>query len=254
LSVFGKFPNVSTDPPTDDETGTGDQEPTETIDSAPAASDVSKMTESGPAGPATPDGDDSDFAAAIQSVPWVSSVLAGAGSFLGGYVLMAALFFVGPASAGNGPLAEQLKQIGYVFYNAHFVDGLISVSSEQIQLAGSPRVNLLLDEGVVGLSTSIPIPVYLAVPVVTLLVAGGLLATYRPDVTTDSVSIGLTGAGMALGYALLALAGTFVVVRSLADGSASYAPDRLQTLALGFAYPFVVGIAGMIVGSLLDRA
>jgi hypothetical protein len=107
----------------------------------------------------------------------------------------------------------------------------------------------VLDQGnlLLGLETSTPAAVYFAVPIVVLVVAGTVFARLFLPVGAglDSTSVAKRsvngGIAVAVGYLLVAMLGTFLVVRH-AGGSvpAEASPDRLQTLAMATVYPLVL--------------
>ncbi|WP_181684912.1 hypothetical protein [Halorhabdus salina] len=191
---------------------------------------------------------DEERLAPLRSFSWGRGILTGALSFVVGYLLMAALFFVGPPSIDAQSLSGRFDQIAYIFYNSQFVDGLISAPAD-VTIPGGRRFNFVLE----ATEPAVPIVVYLSIPVVSVLVIGGLFqAVVRSDVD-EYVDAGLTGAAMALGYVAVALVGTFLIARSTGNGIATFAPDRIQTVVLCVAYPFVLGTLGALGGLMIDR-
>lgn len=191
-------------------------------------------------------GSEAPLGDAIAAVDWLAAVIAGILGAVLGYVLLAAVFVLGPASFGAiSSTVEQVRQLGLLFYNAHFVDLVASVS-EGAAVAGGRRINIITESA--GQST-VPIVVYLLVPVVTL-VAVGLVATARRG-DGEWIEAAGTGVGMAVGYVLVLLPATVLVTRS--GGGSSISPDLLQTVALGLGYPLVLGTVGAAVGVALAR-
>lgn len=191
---------------------------------------------------------DDDALEELRGFPWLGGILAGAVAWIVGYVLFAALFYVGPASIEAPSQSSRLTQIGHLFYNAQFVDRIVTAPAD-FMIAGGRRTNFLLESGV----TELPLAVYFGVPVVALVVAGVLFGVLLLDPSPDFVDAGLTGIAVALGYIVAAVAGTFLFVSTAAEGQATAFPDRIQTAAFGFAYPFVLGTLGSLLGSLYDR-
>lgn len=122
--------------------------------------------------------------------------------------------------------------VGWLFYNAHFVD-------TRIEAMGTQSENFIAasDGGTIAL-------LYL-VPVVLLLAAGVLLArTSDADEPADGA---VAGASVAVGYFPLALAGAFLFSY---DGS--IAPTIVTAVLLaGLVYPLALGAVGGAAGSAL---
>lgn len=198
------------------------------------------------------DGTDGLFAeerlAGVRRFPWLRGIGTGVVAWFAGYVLFAALFYVGPASIQTSSQTSRLTQIGHLFFNAQFVDRLVSAPVD-IAVFGGRRTNFILEAG----STQLPTAVYFAVPVLALLAAGVLFGVLAIDPSEDYVQAGLAGTAMALGYVVVAVLGTFLFVITAAEGRVTAYPDRVQAAVLGFAYPFVLGTLGVLVGSVYDR-
>lgn len=237
----------------------------------------------------------------LNGVPLLGGLLAGVSSFVAGY-----LAFVGIA-AGTGDSidfnVESLQQVGLLFYNSirvptqmqgvrpfedengqsgEFVDDfwynpffdsdtvehqnsiflqgdLVESSTETIQTNSV--------ETFVGTSLSFPAPVYLAIPVAILFVAGVAFAYLfiRPggrasgqDLLVRSVVGGVT---LTMGFLLFALVGLYGFVL---EDTLLYLPglgvdpqftraDRQSTLIYASLYPAVVGTAGVFAGQLLHK-
>ena len=186
--------------------------------------------------------------AEIERLPLAPSVLGGLGSFVGGYALFVALVTVSGNVNYSNPVAV-LKQLGSLFYNAHNVPLL---RYREITVGGEPvsqqaMINLLQQA-----DPSLPRPVYYAVPVVAIAIGAAVLVaryvdTGEPVKTTASV-VG----GMALGYVLAALVGSFLVAQrtTLESAFETLSPAPVETLAFGVAYPVLVTllIGGAFVG------
>jgi hypothetical protein len=191
---------------------------------------------------------DDERLAPLRSFSWGTGIVTGALSFLVGYVLVAMLFFVGPASITASSLTVRLQRIGVIFYNAHFVDRIVAAPKGTLVPGVEPRLNLLL----VVSDSVIPIVVYFAIPVAVLLAVSVAFSKFVLS-GTELADAALTGLSMALGYLAVALLLTFLVTRPIGGGGAAFVPDRIQTVALCFAYPFVLGTLGALGGLLLGR-
>lgn len=188
-----------------------------------------------------------DRLAAVRTFSWPQAILTGAAAWLLGYLLTVALVVIGPASMAAPSRSEWLKQVGYVFYNAQFVDGVVTAPSD-VFVPGGRRINLLLG----STDLAIPIAVYFAIPIVAILLASAVFG-YRYLREANYATAGLGGFAMAIGYVALAVVGTYVLVRTTGDGVATLAPDRLQTVTLAFAYPFVLGTVGAAAGMVFNN-
>lgn len=141
--------------------------------------------------------------------------------------------------AFNGEPATY-EMVGWVFYNAHFVDTVF----REVPLFGTLTTSFIGgDDGFTVLLFGIPI--------VALLASGVALAVITQ--ATDAVQGGLAGAMVVLGYLVMTVAGVFMV--RVTVGGASGAPDLLPALFLaGFMWPVVFGgIGGAVTGFLVSR-
>ncbi|MFB6202310.1 MAG: hypothetical protein ABEI98_09890 [Halorhabdus sp.] len=188
-----------------------------------------------------------DWLADLRRVPAIRGVLAGGAAWLVGYVLTAGLFYVGPATLRAGSTVERLRGIGLIFYNAQFVDGVETLSAGELQ--ETVRFNLILEQT----ATSVPAPVYFAIPVVALLAAGAAVGYLTLDPGAEYTTFPLVGIALAVGYLPLAIAGVFVAELAVgwSLGTIVLEPDLLTAAAFGFVYPFVVGTVGAVVGAVL---
>ncbi|WP_143920383.1 hypothetical protein [Halorhabdus utahensis] len=190
-----------------------------------------------------------DWLADLRDVPVIPGVVAGGVAWLLGYLLMAALFFVGPATLSAGSTVERLRGIGVIFYNAQFVNGAETLSAEGVQ--ETVRFNLILEQTV----TSVPEPVYFAIPVVAILAVGAAVGYVALEHNAEYVTVPLVGIAMVAGYLPLAVAGAFLVELPVgwALGTLVLEPDLLEATAFGFAYPFVIGSVGALLGYALKQ-
>lgn len=173
------------------------------------------------------------------------AAVAGAGSFLVGYVVT----YLWKASAVDRALdplnvATELfggdpipvwKVVGWLFYGAHFVPTKIQVGpvgpqSVDVIAAGDGSLEIL----------------YLLPPV--LLLASGFLIGWRTDRRLSIGDRALVGGAVALGYAPVAILTAIVV--QIGDSG----PDLLQAaLVAGVLYPLVFGGVGALLAGQLRR-
>ncbi|MFC6716190.1 hypothetical protein ACFQGT_08225 [Natrialbaceae archaeon GCM10025810] len=126
--------------------------------------------------------------------------------------------------------------VGWVFYNAHFVDTVF----RDVPILGTETSSYVGGDG--GFTAAL-----YAIPIALLFVAGLGLARYRGATDwRDGVPI---AASVLPGYLLASIAGVFLVEVSI--GGATGAPDLLPAVVLaGVCYPLVFGGAGGVVGAL----
>lgn len=229
-----------------------------------------------------------DLAATFESVPWAGGVLAGVATFLGSYLAVFALIVATGTVDTRQSIGAVLRSVGYVMYNALNVptyerrrqsisqDG--STVGEAIsevwrnQITGWRRIRerVVVDGEVVQESTrsaveqtapTLPPLVYLAVPVVVLVVAAGVFTYARVDLErvdspADALVVSVAvAAAFTLGYLLCVLVGTYALAVQGSGGAAVLHPARPEALGYGLAYPFVtVAVsAGLMVGWRRER-
>jgi len=138
-------------------------------------------------------------------------------------------------AVGNRPATHEM--VGWVFYNAHFVDTMF----QDVPVFGSQAVTYVGGDGFSSLLYLIPIG---------LLLASGLaLGRYRG--VTDLQDGALAGLTAVPGYLLLSVAGAFLFEVTLAGASGG--PDLVPAILLaGILYPVVFAGAGGAVAGLTD--
>lgn len=229
-----------------------------------------------------------DLVAQLETIPWAGGVLAGVATFVAVYAsLLALIVATGTVDFGQS-VANILRSVGYVVYNAHNVptferqrrtvqqDGsTIGEATTEVwrnAITGWRRTHerIVVDGEVVRDSTStvaeqtsptLPPTVYLAVPVVVLVVAAALFTYGRVDLSDVAsprdallTSVGVAAA-FALGYLLCVLVGTYALAVQGSGGDAVLRPARLEALGYGLAYPLLTAAvtAGFVVGAARDR-
>jgi hypothetical protein len=126
--------------------------------------------------------------------------------------------------------------LGWFYYNAQFVN---------VEQPGGGSFNLFDQQFLMEL-LSVPPIVYRLVPIALLFVAGYLLATSHSART--SAQGAKSGATIAVGVVILAVAGTYVF--SISQGGQSMQPSLVNSvLVMGVVYPVVFGgIGGYLAG------
>ena len=172
-----------------------------------------------------------------RDLPVGIGAVAGAGAWLVGYVFT---FVIAGGRIQDSPARQVLeafgaeiptwKVVGWVWYNAHFVDtvseGLFGGSSNYVGGDGFT-------------------PLLFVIPPLLLLVAG--LAVGRASGATDPTEAAVTGLTVTLGYFVLSLAGVFLF--AVEGGSVAPAAGSGIVVA-GVLYPVVFGVAGAVGASL----
>lgn len=186
---------------------------------------------------------DGGRAAEMGGLPIVRGFLMGVGAFVVGYIFTY-LFksdevsdsFSGSISAvGSEP--ETYQGVGWIFAAMHHATVEASAAGQSTTATASD-----LEEGWLVL-----------VPLVTLLVAGYLVATRTPDY--EDVSGAIAGATIVTGYLVCIIALVFLsewstTVTSLAGSTEiTIKPKTGETIAIaGIAYPLVLGFVGGAIG------
>ncbi|GAB6880309.1 hypothetical protein JCM17823_25830 [Halorubrum gandharaense] len=146
---------------------------------------------------------------------------------LSGFSFLADLFGGDPIPAWQG--------VGWVFYNAHFVD-------TEVPSFGGTQMRNFIASSDGGLTFMYVVP-----PL--FLLAAGFAAAYAVDTPTPTDGAA-AGALTVAGYLPLALAGLLVFAYEVGDGAV--APDPVTGVLLaGIVFPAVLGAAGGAVASAL---
>lgn len=182
-------------------------------------------------------------ASLVDRLPLVPGAVAGAASFVVGYLLTYVLVEID----GDVDPDQPFEQVGMLFYNAQFAS--TELTGEAFGQTGSTTENVLRNS-----STELPEAVYLAVPVVVLVVAG-FVAVKRGSRLAAPAEGAIGGAVLALGALPFAIAGVFVFETSgsflVVEGSA--APELVPgVLLVGIGYPVVFGGIGGLLAALTE--
>ncbi|MFC7027928.1 hypothetical protein ACFQH8_11375 [Halomicroarcula sp. GCM10025710] len=121
--------------------------------------------------------DDHFLAPSVRTFPWLQAALAAVAVFVVEYLLVAALFVVGPSSVDRNaaPInstVDVLVQYAHILFNAHHVP---TITRATVQIGGSPLANDLY----IATDASVPPVVFFLIPMVALVVAGGVFEAYR---------------------------------------------------------------------------
>ncbi len=156
-------------------------------------------------------------------------------SYLVGYILIACVFVVGPASI-KAHLDVKLKWFGFIFYNAQFVP--ISVSNQSynyITQATNPAV---------------PAFVYQAIPILSLAVVSAVFTIHNQlDSLVETVVY--SGASVAVGYTVLSIIGSFLF--TVTSRGITAQPNLMKAAAIGAAYPIVIATVVTFVVAFIRR-
>ncbi|MFC4248814.1 hypothetical protein ACFOZ7_18105 [Natribaculum luteum] len=182
-----------------------------------------------------------------RAIPFVAGAVAGIVTWLLGYAFTYVIVAPDVRESGLHRAVEAFdgepatyEMVGWVFYNAHFVDTVF----RNVPLVGSITTTY------VGGEEGFTLLLH-AVPAGLLFVAGLALATYRG---VASVSDGaLAGLATVPGYLLLSAAGAFLF--EVTVGGASGAPDAVPAVVLaGLVFPAIfAGGGGAVAAVTADR-
>lgn len=187
--------------------------------------------------------DDSVFAPEVREFFWLGAAINGAVAFLTQYLLVAILFVLGPLSSGADTVFERLTAYAFVVFGTHHVP--VVRTAREVTLQGPSRVNPVTN----AQDPTILVGVYLAIPVVALLIAGAIFYCRHADGPgTDYERAVLTGIGHAGGYLAVGLlaAVVFVATTTFDSGSVTEAVDRIVAVVSLIAYPAIFATIGAL--------
>jgi hypothetical protein len=170
--------------------------------------------------------------------PFLSGAVAGAVSYLVGYILTLVVVVVAESDQFTNDLIESA---GFLYYNAQFANVETSVDGGgAFGAALEQEFNYLTDS---SLSSSVDAPaiLYHLIPILVLVGVGYAVA--RQVHATDLVEGAVAGASLVLGTVVLALLGTFLF--SLGGNGGSVSPVLFDgVLLVGLVFPGVFGAVG----------
>lgn len=175
----------------------------------------------------------------VAAVNWADAIALGVLSFPVGYLLTAVLVFL---ASSPGGLLGVLLFAGFAFYSALNVPTVLT-SGERIDY-----LTVIADPATA--SPEIPVVFYDAIPIVVLVGAGGLAVVRRPT-RSNPLTLGLTIAGLALGFAGMAVVGSAAFVSRTAAGATARIALP-ETVVFGLAYPLLLGLLGATLVRLRD--
>jgi hypothetical protein len=169
----------------------------------------------------------------LRETNWLAMVGLGAGAFVVGLVVTAALIVL-VGSSPTGGLRGAAILIGFTFYAANLV---------RIDLGGA-QVDFFA-----GITeTTVPLVVYYAVPMVVLLAAGVVATQLSTRRSVDPIALAFNVVGIAIGYVIVAIIGTFVLVAETVTGGQA-SPVVADAFLYGFVYPLVFATIGAGLGT-----
>lgn len=202
--------------------------------------------------------DDHFIAEPVRTFPWIGAALSAAGVFVVEYLLMAAIFVLGPSSVDRGaaPITSEiavLVQYGHILFNAHHVP---TITRATVPIANAPIANdLYLASG-----ASVPPVVFFLVPIAALVAGGVLFERGRGAARSGSVlkESALVGTGFTVGYLVSGVVGALLLVQRwpLVEGGEtigvlSQGPMLAVTLVTFFLFPMVFVSLGAATAHLL---
>lgn len=176
-----------------------------------------------------------------RDLPVGVGAAAGVGAWLVGYVFT---FVIAGSRIRDSPVRRVFeafgadiptwKVVGWVWYNAHFVD--------------------TVSEGLFGGSTNYVggdgfTPLLFVIPPLLLVVAG--VAVARATGSTDTAAAAISGLTVALGYLVLSVVGVFLFA---VDGGAVGPATGSGIVVAGVVYPVVFGVVGAVAASLTSNS
>ncbi len=182
-----------------------------------------------------------------DSLPFLEGALAGAAAWIVGFVLTALVVLVriddselGEISENVGDGGSAFEFVGWVFFNSHFVDTI--VTADFLGFGGTRSVSFIGGDGFTPLLYLVPI---------ALLVAAGL-AVSRSQGVTGTTEGAVAGALVAPAYLVLSAIGAvlFRVSTEALGASFSGEPELLSAIVLaGIVIPAVFGALGGLVAA-----
>lgn len=178
----------------------------------------------------------------VPAFQYLLGVSSGVLAFAGGFVVLLLLVVLGPGEfLADASMGERVRSLAAVYYSAHNV-GLVAASPDVIIYTVTGEANLVWGAE----DPALPKLVYFAVPIAVLVATGALFAATREAVESKAQTALLTAGTLAVGYGVVAVLGTYLVVLTLNNGN--FHPTRTGAALFGFAYPLVCGWVGAIVG------
>jgi hypothetical protein len=165
-----------------------------------------------------------------RDLPFVTGAVAGTGAWVLNYLFVYVITSGDIRNSVLGQFTEipTWKIVGWVFYNAHYVDTIYDVPI----FGGAGNA--------IGGEDGFTVLLFVVVPVV-LLIAGLAVGRYAGVDDLDATNAALAGATLVPGYALLSVVGVF------AFASERVTPDVVTGILLaGLLYPLVFGALGTL--------
>lgn len=160
-----------------------------------------------------------------------------------GYLLTALVVTLTEDDIGS----DYFELVGWVYYNAQFVDVELSVGGQLSGAGLGGSLNLVRGNGLFGglVSLDAPAVLYHLLPVVALVLAGFLLS--RLAGKTEPVSGAAAGVSLVVGALVFAVLGT--VLFETSDMGTSIGPPLVEgAVIVGVVYPLVCGALGGALG------
>lgn len=155
--------------------------------------------------------------------------------------------------AENGTVTSEQEIVSVTEQWQNGITGTRTIEQRQYldgELIGNASQSTTFDPG-------LPVPelLYLAIPVVALVAIGYIYGDQYFDLgewdpNTVIVQGLLGGVMLTVGYLLVTLGGTYLLVETGSQGQAVLHPARFDALVSGIVYPLVAGTAGVIAGQL----
>ncbi|MFC7077668.1 hypothetical protein [Haloarcula halophila] len=206
--------------------------------------------------------DDHFFAASLREFPWPWAAGAAVATFVVEYLLVAALFVLGPSSVDRSvPIIDStmavLIQYAHILFNAHFVWIVQAATVPNVQIP-EPFSNDLWLALVSGGAATHPL-VYFLLPVVSLVIAGAVFERHRDSPATGRFTeAGLVGAGFTVGYLAVGILGSVTFVQRVpingSDGFLTQQPDLYFTAIMFLVFPMLFATLGAVLAYDRDQA